>query len=218
SRVRNRWSSPGSALRSGPSSARCCRRQTSKIARWASAAMRSRPTPSRRRASNGSMARRSRKPAGTRRRKPRGAPGKTPKKRRSAAGTRPSVPPAAPTGMPATSPARKRRWYRRKPRQKPSVSPPPPNGTRAQGRGAVLSSRPEAPTRAAGIRLPAVFSARGEVRDAAVRRRPFRRLGEEGADFPQRVGVEDLVFLGDLEHVPPRREVVQLDVQVLQVA
>ena len=51
-----------------------------------------------------------------------------------------------------------------------------------------LRGRHARAARLSGLRSPRG----GEVRDAAVRRRPFRRLGEEGAHFLQRVGVEIL--------------------------
>src|SRR6185369_11109120 len=57
-------------------------------------------------------------------------------------------------------------------------------------------------------------SARGKARYAAVRGRPWRGRVQEFLDFRDLRGGEIAAFLYDLEHVPPGREVMQLDAEL----
>src|SRR6185312_8161109 len=83
--------------------------------------------------------------------------------------------------------------------------PSPTRGESTSNSASLVAAKPSSPWR-------------GEVRDAAVRRRPLRRLGEEIAHFLQRLGVEVFALFRNLKRVPPCRQVMQLDAEVFQMA
>src|SRR6185503_20388012 len=67
------------------------------------------------------------------------------------------------------------------------------------------------PYRRTGSNSPGHALARAEIRLAAVRGGPFGRLVQKALDLRQDLRRKMAARLGDLQHVPPGRETVQLD-------
>src|SRR6185503_11388520 len=66
-------------------------------------------------------------------------------------------------------------------------------------------------------RRPLLLGLSVNVGNAAMRRRPLRRMIQEVPNLFQDAFIEVIAFFGDLQHIPPRGEMMQLDVQAREV-